>query len=44
MTNTSLRDRDWKDISAQAKSEGIITLSFDRKRIRIDNYSYYCAG
>ena len=40
----STADWDWKDISAQAKSHAVITLSFDRKRIRLDNYSYYCAG
>lgn len=37
-------DWDWKDINAQAKSDAIITLSADRKRIRLDNYSYCCAG
>ena len=37
-------DWDWKDIYAQARSRGIITMSRDRKRIRIDDYSFYCAG
>ena len=35
---------DWKDINALARSQAVITLSYDRKRIRIDDYSYYCAG
>lgn len=35
---------DWKDICAEAKASAIISMSQDRKRIRLDKYSYYCAG
>ena len=37
-------DWDWKDINARARSHAIITMSGDKKRIRLDNYSFYCAG
>lgn len=37
-------DWDWKDINARARSQALITMSGDRKRIRLDNYSFYCSG
>jgi len=37
-------DWDWKDIYARARSHTVITMSGDRKRIRLDEYSFYCAG
>jgi hypothetical protein len=37
-------DWDWKDICAEARARAIVTLSFDRHRIRIQDYSYYCSG
>jgi hypothetical protein len=35
----------WNDrnVFVEAKSESVVTLSFDRKRVRIDDYSYYLA-
>lgn len=35
---------DWKDIYAVAKSKAKITLSEDRKEIRVEDYSFYCSG